>query len=318
MKPVKFPFISAATALDPASLDVLPTRSAPGGQCAEIRNMDPDNSGGVSTRTGYGLIQAGATHSGWSNGVNAYCVTGGQLCLFDGTATTPIYTLSTDAPLSYCQVNRLVVASNGIDYLVIDGSTVTPAQPLSASYKVAPPAGRCLAFYNGRLYISVGNTLCCTDPYSVDSCDSRQMYLPITHDAITGLAAVDDGLYIGTTKETLFLQGNDPFSDAGMALRQVNNYSVINRTMLTSNATRFRVAKDFTGAVACWASPIGFHLGGNGGATLNLSETMAMPDCETGASMIREQNGLIHYVAVLTPGAFHNTYQPPVCDIDEV
>lgn len=318
MKPVKFPFITAATALDPASLDVFPTRSSPGGQCAEIRNMDPDNSGGVSTRNGYGLIQAGAAHSGWGNGINSYCVTGGQLCLFNGSTTSPLYTLSADAPLSYCQVNRLVVASNGIDYLVLDGATVTPAQQPSAPYKVPPPAGRYLAFYNGRLYISVGNTLCYTDPYSVDSCDSRQMYLPITNDAITGLAAVDDGLYIGTTKETLFLQGNDPFSDAGMALRQVNNYSVINRTMLTSNATRFRVAKDFTGAVACWASPIGFHLGGNGGATLNLSETMATPDCVTGASMIREQNGLIHYVAVLTPGDSHNTYQPPVFDIDEV
>lgn len=286
-------------------------------EVVNILNMDADESG-VSLRQGQTVALAGACHSGWSNGTVAYAVKSGHLVQFTGTATTNLIAANSLLPMSFCQVNNLVVATNGQQYLIIENGVATTAIAPTGQFKVTPPAGQYLTFYNGRVYIANGATLTCTEPYSVDSCDSRQMFIPITDDPIAGLAAVDNGIFIGTTKETFFLSGTDPFSDGGMALKVVANYGTVHRTMLETFSDKVSLAQ-MQGRCAVWTSHRGFCAGGNSGTFVNISEkSAALPVVATGASMLREQDGNIHFVSVTGTGTAYNTYLPPTLDVTEI
>ncbi len=315
MPSANFLFIGMNTANDPADLD--PAK----GECADILNMDPDNDGSVSTRDGaVPVITGAAYHSGWSpDGKVAYLVRrDGWLCSFDGTTVTTLYAVDPNLPMAFAPVNDLVVASNGRQYLIIEPSGVSPAKPSLDPFKVAPPAGQCLAYYNGRLYIASGNVLVCTDPFTVDQCDERQMRLPITQDRITGLAALEGGgLIIGTTREVFALLGGDPFSGEGMALRKLADYGMIPGTALVTAAEKVPRTQ-FQGMVALWASPRGFCAASNTGAFVNFSErSVAFPQATSGAAMLREEDGIIHYVAALGSGDSFNIYDDlPVLDMD--
>lgn len=286
-------------------------------ECVNILNMDADESG-VSLRQGQTVALAGACHSGWSNGTVAYAVKSGYLVQFTGVATTNLIAVNGLLPMSFRQVNDLIIATNGQQYLVIENGIATEAIAPTGQFKVPPPAGQYLTFYNGRVYIASGATLVCTESYSVDSCDSRQMFIPITDDPITGLAAVDNGVFIGTTKETFFLVGADPFSEGGMVLKYVVNYGPAHRDMLETVSSKVPLAQ-LSGRCAVWRSTRGFCVGGNGGAFVNISEkSAALPVVTTGASMLREQDGNIHFISVTGTGTTYNSYLPPTLDVTEI
>jgi hypothetical protein len=281
-------------------------------------NVDPDNKDGFSTRQGCTLALSGAAHSGWDDGKgNAYLVKGGYLCSFNGTATTNLIAVNPTLKMAFEPVNDVIVASNGQDYIIIDNGSAYYATPSTAEFRVSPPAGRYLAFYNGRLYIARDNVICCTVPFSVDECDERQMRIPLTQDTITGLVAVDNGLFVGTTTEAFFLAGIDAFAEGGFQITRVADYGVTHGTMKKSIAENMQVTQ-FPGTVAVWAGKRGFCAGGNGGAFKNLSVlSVSIPVAEDGASMVREQNGQTHFVAVLDSNSTFNAYNQPVFDLTE-
>lgn len=312
----KFYFKGMNTVKDPSTLNSIVTRDSMGGECVSILNMDADDSGGLSTRKAATSLAATACHSGWSHdGVTAYLVIGNQLCKYDGTNAVSLASVQ-PLPMSYCQVNDVVVCSNGVDYLIIENGVASLPVGSTEPFKVLPPAGQHLTYYNGRLYIARDNTIIITDPFTVDYCDERQMFFPIANDPITGIAAIDNGVFIGTTKETFFLGGSDPIVGEG-SLQKVCSTGVIKGTMISCDAS-LTSAVQFQGRAALWASPDGFCAGGNSGTYVNLSDgVMALPDVPVGASMLREQNGLTHFIAVLGDGAKFNQYTPPTFEVDE-
>lgn len=299
-------------AKDPRTLDVVVSRDSMGGECVSMLNVDPDSDGGFKTRKAATEILATATHSGWSEGLHCYCVSGGYLCSFNGVALTPIFSVDPNLPMAFCLVNDVVVASNGVDYLVIENGVTSFAAPSTDEFKTTPPAGKFLAFHNGCVWIGSDNTVYKTDPFTVDTCDTRHMTYPITQDTLTGLVAVDDGLFVGTTKETFFLSTGDSIS-----LRKVADYGMISGTARPVMAEDLGMLKA-SGQAAVWASKKGFCVGSAGGSFVNVSEgVMNLPDVTTGASILREQNGLIHFLACLGDGAMFNVYQPPTLELDE-
>lgn len=305
-KPVTFAFKGMNNVADPASIDALNSQSSQYGQCSRIVNMNCTDLG-VTSRDGYVLALAGAAHSGWSDGITAYVVKGGYLCTFNGTTTTNLIAVNPVLPMSYCKVNGLVVATNGQQYIVVENGV--------ASLSNLTP-GQYVAFYNGRVYVANGAELIVSDPYNVDSSDIRQMHIPITDDPITGLGAVDNGLYIGTTKETFFIGGGDPF-EGGMKLEQVAGYGVVARTMQVAENGQVKLSQ-LSGKVAVWDSARGFCIGGAGGQFRNISETVAaLPIVDVGASFIRETGGEVHFVTVTGGGTAFNYYQTDVTDITE-
>ena len=308
---VDYQFSGMNTVQDPSALGTE--------ECVSISNMDALAPYGVRTRFGYTEVLSTASHSAWSDGTTAYCVAGGSLCRFSGSSLTPLYPVNQNLPMAFEKVNNIVVATNSQDYLIIDEvGTVSHATPSTAEFKVAPPAGEYLAYYNGRLYIASGNVLYCTDPYSVDQCDERQWMIPITEDKITGITAVDDGIWVGTTNNIFFLHGEDAYGGNKFRLLNAALYGVIPRTMLMVAAEKVPLAK-VKGWVVVLTTPRGICVGSNSGQFINVSELkVGMPQqSQAGAAFIKEYNGQTHYVTVLTNTDPYNAYIQPDYDTDE-
>lgn len=294
-QPLRFSFIGMNNVTDPAALNL------ENGESPSIVNMDTDPAN-VSLRKGYTSALSGAAHSGWSNGSTAYLVKAGYLCSFNGTATTNLIAVNPVLRMDYCAVNNLILATNGQQYIVIENGV--------ASLSTAPP-GRYITFYNGRVYTASGGVLQFTNAFDVETCDSRQQYIPISGDDITGLVAVDDGIYVGTTKEALFLAGSD-FSD--MALRCCFSFGVVHGTMKQIEGAKLKL----NGKAAVWASHRGFCIGTTGGQVKNISDGVySLPEVMTGSSMIREENGRVDFLSVLGTGTGFNIYEPPEFDMTE-
>jgi hypothetical protein len=307
MNPTQFKYMGADNVNDPTALDVEK------GQCPLLHNVDPDNTGGYATRKGQTPASVGAVHSGWGDGVTALVVRGGFLCSFNGATTTQLIAVHPTLPMAYEKVNDVIVASNGVDYILLEGGAAYSATPDSVEFSIAPPGGSYLAFYNSRLYMAEGGVLYYTKPFSLDACDSRTYRIPITQDVITGIAAVDDGIFVGTTKEAFFLRGMDATK---FEMIKVADYGVVPHTMQRVPSEDLGMEK---GTAAVWAATRGFCVGGNGGAFENRSSgRYALPAATSGASMVRLQDGLAHQVVVLDSAPAYNQYIPPPFEINEV
>lgn len=78
--------------------------------------------------------------------------------------------------------------------------------PLATQWLDAPPAGQCLAFHKGRIYIAAGQYLFATAAHGLEYCDLRD-YLAIDGSRINVLLAVEGGLFVGTEQGVYFVTG---------------------------------------------------------------------------------------------------------------
>ena len=278
------------------------------------------------------LAVAGLT-SGWSNPYNpieGYFVNGPLLDHIDqaGTVTIIRYSMIPGLPVAFCQVNDVTVYSNGQQFGVIENLQDTPPfypSPVIAnqqgsyipSYKERMVAGLFMEFYNGRLYTLINNyqgkpcALVCSDsldcPGGVESMDTRQNIVAEFDGEATMLCRVDNGLFVGTTIETFFLDMADAVLDGGMqAQRSVAPYGVVPGTQQPILAEDTGIKAQ--GNMQIWASARGVCLGGSGGTFINLTENAySYPPGALGAAIVREQQGLTHYVcAMQQPGVPYN------------
>ena len=172
------------------------------GQCVAIVNCDIDDEHNATRRegsikVGTAIIAAAKTIRGV-----VYCVSGGYLCTFNGTAATPLTTDFT--VLDTCEfedVNAAVVFSDTAKIGIIEGSVVTridtsadwvdvtaletwvashaPADPAQwngttsnsnfevDTFKLSTLSGKCLESYNGALYMAIDNFVYMTKTHDV-------------------------------------------------------------------------------------------------------------------------------------------------------
>ena len=69
-----------------------------------------------------------------------------------------------------------------------------------------PPLATIITYFNGRIYLAVGNTVWFTELYLYDWVDSVKGFLPFENN-VTVLTAVSDGLYVGTETAVWYLSG---------------------------------------------------------------------------------------------------------------
>mgnify|MGYP000893359631 CR=1 FL=1 len=296
---------------DPADLD------AGKGEAVAMVNVEPTGTG-FRLRPGSSRVTEGEFHSGWSaRGDLAYMVRGQEFLAWDGATMTLLSVVTAGARMSYAHVNNLAVASNGHEYLVLEGVSATAASPAPGPHKVAPPPGTSLSYYNARLYIASGNHLYCTEPFSVDSCDERTMHVAGFSGPVRGIAPVDDGIFVGTQDRIFFLAGADPFAAGGMQQRLVADYGMVMGTIQSVDGGRATVS-GMAGSCAIFATSQGVCVGGAGGAFKNLSiGSVSYQYGDTGAAAFVERDGLRHYMVSLpTDYCASNRYTPPTFDID--
>lgn len=308
-----YSFTGMNNVIDPTQLNM------ENGDCELLLNVDPNNTGGFVSRSGYTQVIALECHSGWSNTKDAYFVSASILYHFDGTTATPVHVLSSDSRISFEQINDLVYFTSLTDKGLLDGSRIVEQDVSTDPFKVEAPFGQLVTYYNGRLYIANGSDVYCTDAFdrSLNVCDGRRYLIFSLDNPITLLAFVDDGIYVGSNKEIAFLQGEDPYSESAFTVNRVSNYGAIFGTQWKTTGSYIPVAKA-GGSCVVFTSDRGICVGANGGNLVNLSlNKVSLPIATVGASLLREQNGLYHYLVALNKTSINNQYIKPTIDVDQ-
>jgi hypothetical protein len=278
-------------------------------------NIDPYEQGGGRRRRGAVMDMAGTNpHSGWSNGREAYFIEACALKRFwPGAGSEILALLSSDEPGAFCQVNNLIVMSNGVDFHVIEGGRIAPQFVPTDPFKVRMSPGNILEFYNGRLYAALGNVLYCSDSLDtqggIEQMDERQNVVAVFASEITLVKRVIGGLFVSDGQETFFFGGQDPMLGDGFSQNCVLPYPAIPGTALTITGKQLG-SDDIQGEVAMWASTKGACVGLPGGSVVNLSAEAFAPQVgRRGAAIIREENGQVHYLCVMRdPKTAHNAH----------
>lgn len=164
----------------------------------------------------------------------------------------------------------------------------------------APPNAAALAAYRGRIYLAQGPALWATELYLYDLVDKTKNFIQFEDD-ITMLAAVDDGIYVGTTTNLYFLSGT--FAE-GLKQSTVMGVGVIPGSLTSvpyvkvdPRARGGNPTPEGQGPVFMTAA--GVVVGMPGGTVYNLTQDhVVFPVAVRAAAMYREDQGTNSYVAV--------------------
>lgn len=167
--------------------------------------------------------------------------------------------------------------------------------PLRTQFKTRPPVGTDLALYNGSIYIAVGNFLHRTLPYNYELSDFRE-YMDFGA-PVKLVAVVDDGIFVATDAETLFLSGAG-YPD--FTVDVVAPYGAIPGTLTYADGALFG-ASGQQGVVPVWESDgRGKCVGRTGGSLDNLTQdNYIYSSAEVGASILMRSNGVNQHISVL-------------------
>lgn len=144
-----------------------------------------------------------------------------------------------------------------------DGAT------LATFNMVPPPPGSHLCFYKGRIYIASGNVIWHTEPWAYDLVSLDQGHMSV-NGRITMLQSTQEGIWVGTEKEFMFLAGNDPLADGGLKVRSRVKTPCLGGAA-SSNSTDVAVRGLSPGTVVLWLSPDGIYAGDGNGIYTNLT-----------------------------------------------
>ncbi|MBF0337075.1 MAG: hypothetical protein HQL05_04515 [Nitrospirae bacterium] len=182
------------------------------------------------------------------------------------------------------------------------GETIT-GPPLLTWGLRPPPPGQLLCYYRGRLYVAGLNTLWYSQPYSYELFDTAQGW--ISFDApITLLAAVEDGIFVGTADEVVFLKGTEPERFQAM---QVSNCGAVFGTQAMGglpddNGVGNNSIEPGGAApsVVFWQSRMGMCAGGSGGRIEFLTANRYSFEVgETGTGIFWQRDGMQLYLSIM-------------------
>ena len=284
------------------------------GRVADAINVDFDNTNSVNRRLGFTAVTGtSGFHSGWNNDNKtcAYMVANSWIYEWDADddLPTPLVQLSNNNPCEFCQVNNVVVYSNGTDFGVLGGSN-QQTHTYSPEFKSSTLGGRCLEFYNGRLYFARENSLHCTDTFDVEHVDVRFNRVATFPHAITMCKRVEDGLWIGTEKYVYFLKGDD-IREGGFEQIIVAKSGVVYGTACKTNAEYIPEAQA-TNNVVIFLSTAGICSGSSGGKYVNHSFNEVTFDTgNAGCATILNKNGVSLYITNfnIDAGEEYNPYR---------
>lgn len=171
----------------------------------------------------------------------------------------------------------------------------TLGQALRTQFMGPPPAGQLVGYYNGRAYIASGNALYYSQPYEFGLFDLAYGYI-LFDSPIQTFAAVNDGIYIGTTLDTVFISGNGPESFVRTVVSPYGTvlgteYYVRNDILLEGNVQ---------GMSPVWMSTKGLVLGADSGKITALtSEKYQLPPATEGASLMKIRSATPQFVTTI-------------------
>lgn len=290
------------------------------GDLGAAENVDIDDAGQIRRRRGRALLEGSRHHSlrGPLAGKTLVVRDGVLGFLNDSFQFAGLVSVGND-PLSYAAVGAdiyfssrvasgKIIGGQALPWGEIGGAgdwispVMTPTDTLGAiSGRVlsAPPMAEILAVYRGRMYLAAGPLLWYTELYLYDRVDKDRNYYFLEHD-ITMVEPVSDGLYVGTTKQLLFLKG--------IAAKGLEQQIIVNSPVMRGSSVTVPYSKAHPqarqGPVPEGEGPMfitgaGICLGLDGGQVYNLTQDrVVFPEAERAAALYREDQGANSYVAV--------------------
>ncbi len=168
--------------------------------------------------------------------------------------------------------------------------------PLRTDHLYPMPVGTVTAFWRGRVLVASGSVLFASLPHQWEHCDLRRDFKQFSA-PMTLIQPVDDGVYVGTEEELVFLSG-DQFDK--LEYRRV----VIGRTVLGSGVAveaeylRPREGGNYRGTAMICIADGGLVFGYNGGSIWRITEGVYRTGVTEVAATWRLQNGIPQYIAV--------------------
>ncbi len=283
-------------------------------------NVDLDDSGQARRRRGFILKDASAWHSVRSIGGRILGVKDGALGVV-GTNYSFTSLGATVGPerLSYAQVadttyfSSLTASGKILDMTVSPwgqvadagqwlSPVVTPTDTLGAMFGKqiqAPPMATEIEAYNGRIYLAAGRYLWGTELWLLDFVDKTRNFLQFEDD-ITMLAAMNDGLFVGTASSLHFLKGA---LSSGLQRSDVLSHGVIRGSKVVVPATDVHPAARGNpmpeAMAAVFMTTRGVSAGFDGGQVYDLTYgKVEFPVATSAAALYRQDQGMSSYVAV--------------------
>lgn len=148
------------------------------------------------------------------------------------------------------------------------------------------PPGSMLGYHRGRLLSARDNYLTYSRPFNLGLYRPAYDYIAFAH-PVTLVAPMEQGVFVATEHETFFLPGDD-IAQAGVQQR------------LPFGAVPGTLTRERNKNGAMWFSPRGAVSGEDDGTVALLQDKdIAFSPAQSGASTVREENGLRSFVAAL-------------------
>ena len=207
---------------------------------------------------------------------------GGGLSIINTTPLTlDVFVTAPDGAVFYAQDQ---IQPGAMSLLTVR----TDTEPIVYQALYNLPPGEVLGYHKGRLLSAVGALVHYSLPYSLGLYHPARDYIALA-EPVAILASVDEGLWIATTKTTYFLPGGDLRGE----LQQKAPFGAVRGTL-----SRLPNSQDLM-----WFSERGPVRVSGGAMTLLQDENIAFSPAESGASVVREQNGLRTFISALSGAA---------------
>lgn len=293
-------------------------RLAPNELSAAV-NVDIDDAGQLRRRRGRSRIATGKYHS-------LKLVAGQHLVVKDGVlgrldfagGFTALLDVK-DSPICYTAVGETIYFSGeNVSGKIVEGvvqpwgaadgtgrwvsPVMRPTETMglvSGRMLQPPPYATAIETYRGRIYLAAGRVLWGTELYLYDYVDKTKNYV-ILDDDITMVAAVEDGLYVGTASQLCFLRGTlakglqmSVLMESAVA---AGSAAVVPYSKAHPQAKQGPVPEGYG---PMFMTAAGICLGLPNGTAYNLTQgRVEFPDAARAAALYREDQGATSYVAV--------------------
>lgn len=153
--------------------------------------------------------------------------------------------------------------------------------------------GQDITAHGGRLYVSRGRNVWYSEPLAYGRYDPRFNFVPFEAPVLF-IEAVADGIYVGTSAGTYFLQGASP-KDA--AMRLVGPAPIVDDSLLIESA---KVGGETDAFVACWLGHRGYCVGtGTGVVTSPQAKRIALKPLGPGSLTATTRGGVDQVIALV-------------------
>lgn len=282
-------------------------------ELAVARNVDLDDAGQLRRRRGYVLKAPGHFHSLFTGPLVTYGAKDGMLGIVnpDYSFVSLGVEVGTESRVAYVTVADNVYFSSGrVSGVIRANQSVAPwgeiggdlmwlspvvnptagLTPIKGKLLGPPPMATSLGELNGRIYMGHERLLWATELYLPNKVDKMRNFMQFEDD-ITGIIAVNDGLYVGTRSKLWFLSGVFPLK-RDLAVPS----GTIPGSMVEADPKIVEPQVQSTSAVLI-LTDAGLICGLDGGVTVNLTQNaVQFPAAENAAALFRSQDGVRQYI----------------------